>query len=178
MKKIFSLFVLGIAILLSACSTENPTNPNPTSASCIGPQPKFQYKVNGELRVINATFDPRFGWKNEYLSGSGDQTFNYLPRLISNSRINEISCFSQSILLHLRFSSIINGTGTFTNNHPEEFRDPSIYINGEINHTVNISRYTNGTVDGTFTATVTNGTLTANITEGQFSNIPVVAWFD
>jgi hypothetical protein len=176
MKKTFILFVLGIAILLSACSTENPTNPNPTSTSCIGPQPKFQYKVNGALRVINATFDPRFGWKNEYRDGTANH--QELPKLTQDDTRCSISCNGIDSEIWLGFTSQIISTGTYTDSFPGDFEDPSVFINGSqfVNNTVNITRFSNGTVDGTFTATVTNGTLTASITEGQFSNIPVVSW--
>jgi hypothetical protein len=175
MKIKFSLFVLGIVILLSACSTENPTNPNPTITNCIGPQPKFQYKVNGNLRVKNAMFDPRLGWRYDV---SDDAQFDPPPRLVKKTAINNtqstLYCWVSNDVLELKFTNIINDSGTYSNNHWGEFIDSSISIVGNYNHTVKITRYSNGTVDGNFTATITDGTITANITEGQFSNIPII----
>jgi hypothetical protein len=186
MIKIINPLVLGIVILLSSCSTENPTNPNPTSTNCIGPQPKFQFKANGVMFVCDALFDSRMGWYGNYYQqireGGGQIPGIYalngqyeLSGGIETAPLNSLT----NINLQIVSPSITIGSFSASNvivgcTFAEFPTTGSWKSNG---HTVVLSRVSNGTADGTFFASLTStvGNTTVTITEGQFYNIPVLS---
>ena len=184
MKNLFYSMVVMTTILLSSCTPSTPVTPS-TNNVVIGPQPKFQFKANGTLYICDALFDSRIGWYGNYYQqlqeGGGE-----VPAIHTYNGQNELSGgletgpLNSSTYLNLQIPSATITVGSFTSNNMsivdcsfEAFPTTGYWKSNS--HTIVITRVSNSTADGTFTATLTStvGSTTVNITEGTFSNIPV-----
>ena len=169
MKKLFYSAVVITALLTTSCTPTTPVTPS-TNNVVIGPQPKFQFKANGTLYILDAVFDNRIGWTGyPYLDNVDEPGFS----------LSAVPGGQTSIDVSFPSPNNIN-VGTYNNPNLIGVQTPDfINITSSTNGTFNliITRVSNGTADGTFFGTVwpaSNPTNIVNITEGTFSNIPVI----
>ena len=192
MKKIFLAVVVLISLSLFSCTPSTPVTPS-TNNVVIGPQPKFQCKVNGTLYICDAMFDSRRGWitnggnggynENVYIGGElpgvylvVDPNQYQLVGGISNSQIE-----TWVVLPFVTSSAITTGTYNSNNLNAIDMGSYPFDALGTIydysTNTITFTRVSNGTADGTFSGTVwpsSNPTNIVNITEGVFSNVLVI----
>jgi hypothetical protein len=74
MKNIFSILFLGIAILLSACSTENPTNPNNPNNN----QSTYSGKYTGNVLLTSGGNSTQFGMVIDLSNRNSSSELNFL----------------------------------------------------------------------------------------------------
>jgi len=168
------LFSTAIIIFQLSCSQQAPAQ----TSSCIGAQPKFQFKANGNLYVCDAVFDSRLGWVGNFQS-----RYNVAPNLEGITGIYSLSgavrnSSGLTSLIFMFSSTNPPSFGTYNGSSSDccfSFDSVNTYNRGS--QIINFTRISNGTADGTFSGTVQKGmptpTQTINITEGVFSNIPV-----
>jgi hypothetical protein len=173
MKKIFLAVIVTLSITLFSCTPENPTTSNNTTS--IGPQPKFQFKANGIIQYNDAQFDKRIGYVLYPVIEIKNNELYFSSRQIDNDEPVEVTA-------RFPYNSNVLVTTTLTNPTYLSIRTPNPYFNSSSinlsleNFVFSISRFSNGTADGTFSGTLTTTDNNSSITiaEGTFSNIPVL----
>ena len=189
MKKIFLAVVVLISLSLFSCTPSTPVTPS-TNNVVIGPQPKFQFKANGTLYICDALFDSRIGWYGNYYQQLQQDGGGVCPGFYPYDNVGDSylggGCSTDMngdafVCLGITTSSITNGTFSTTNLSAADchfaafpITSPAYWIATQ--QTIVITRVSNGTADGTFSANLTSsvGNSSVNITEGTFSNIPVI----
>ena len=191
-KLLLQSLLLLIIYSCSTPSTSTPSTPSTTN-SCIGPQPKFQFKANGTLYVCDAVFDNRLGWVGNHTPYRNE---GQVPNLhyASNSSYSGgttitthyyvlqggVSTSSSETYINLNIQTNTLPLVSVPYNETNIFSDCVFNLGGggytTSTHSITFTRISNGTADGSFSGTVKSSSTpsnTVNITDGVFSNIPV-----
>ncbi len=173
---VLTLFSISILIFQMSCSQQAPAQTS--NSNCIGPQPKFQFKANGNLYICDAIFDSRLGWVGNVIP------YNVVPHIQPDGQNGSygltgwVKNASGNTFINFYFPSTNTVTvGTYNSSSSDcQFSfDSHSYNSGS--QVINFTRVSNGTADGTFSGTVQSvmatPTQVVTITEGVFSNIPV-----
>lgn len=162
MKKIFSIILL--YTFLSSCTPDTPEPP--TNNSVIGPQPTFQFKVNGVVKNCDAIFNSLIGWdKCPIIQYYGLNSWELTGISGRSSNLD-----GEGIQLEMSGSPAVN---TFSSTDEVLRVGNTFYTIGSC--TVTLTSISNNRATGTFSGQLrtSNGSVTALITEGVFSNVPV-----
>ena len=188
MKKLllasFILIFFAMSVTLIQLSCSKPVTAQNTTTNCVGPQPKFQFKVNNSLYVCDAIFDNRMGWiANHPISTPSSFGLEMLPSVYagnpSTKKLYATFYKSNTDYAFLSFtfnhsSTLTTGIINTTNGNCEVYFPNNIGKLTKCNYTINFTRVSNGTADGTFSGTVWDPLTPSNtvaISAGEFSNI-------
>ena len=159
------IFSASITIFNISCNKESDAQQ--TNSKCLGLQPKFQFRINGSIKVCDALYNELIGWDRcpliqYYDDGQTPWKMRgvYSRGSFSNQGIS-ISGAKTAPTVGAILSSSVSGN-----------IDNQEYVAGNI--TVNISSISKNRMSGTFSGnirTTPNGN-NVPITEGVFSNIP------
>ena len=198
-----ALIIFSLSIILFQISCRKPATAQSPTPSCIGPQPKLQFKANGTLYVCNAVSDSRLGWvgfprfyKNIGPSGSNINSFNLnfcnTKRLEKSeddigSWVVNFPSTQNTVNAWISFGNNLTSlsVGSYSNN------DMGIdFINLNYHYEVNsrslifiINSINNGMASGSFSGSLPAGNGLPNstndgplmtITEGVFSDLPIL----
>lgn len=169
------IFILYLLFIQTSCKKES-TNQNNVTSNCIGPQPKMQFKANRVLYSCDAIFDSRLGWADNIPTIGYDASSGGLGGL--SGSFNPTSNFPNGGGIDIIFRRPIPPPLTVgTYNSLDQLPGGTDGSFGNCgNFTINISRVSNGTADGTFYGTVWESATpnqVITISEGVFSNVIV-----
>ena len=191
------IILFSVILFQVGCTKDNSSsNNNNNTNSCIGPQPKLQFKSNGVLYNLDALFNSKLGWINSPVITKipitpypGGPTYKYRCRLQAGNDKGDLNYLPNTNMPSDAFFLIdfsYNNPKLLAGNYKNDAGD--MFCTGTNNCaecntfnntiTININTITNGYASGTFSGNIPAGSSpckneSMTITDGVFSNIPV-----
>lgn len=168
LKSSVALLIFSFSMILFQLSCSKTAESQNQSQNCLNNQPKFQFKINGSLKVCDAIYNELVGWDRcPFVQYYGDGQTNWRMRGLYGRG----SFTNQGIYIHGGISAPT--IGTIQSSRVSGYIDNQEYLAGNI--TIIITAQNNNRISGTFSGnirTTSNGN-NVPITNGEFSNIPV-----